>query len=106
MTEKTMSEKTTSEKTTSGPLPAPLPVELDAAGVVDDPAAVRDLLERTVRTFESPRPPGAQWRMDRPDAGMVARMSRRTAGESLHPQPPPWASEVRRRSSGMAAPAC
>ena len=31
MTEKTMSEKTTSEKTTSGPLPAPLPVELDAA---------------------------------------------------------------------------
>jgi pimeloyl-ACP methyl ester carboxylesterase len=29
MTEKTTSEKTTSEKTTSGPLPAPLPAELD-----------------------------------------------------------------------------
>jgi len=26
-----MTEKTTSERTTSGPLPAPLPVELDAA---------------------------------------------------------------------------
>jgi pimeloyl-ACP methyl ester carboxylesterase len=31
MTEKTTSGKTTSEKTTSGPLPAPLPTELDAA---------------------------------------------------------------------------
>ena len=43
--------------------------------VVDDPAAVRDLLERTVRTFELPRPPDAQWRMDRLDAGMVAKMA-------------------------------
>jgi transcriptional regulator len=43
--------------------------------VIDDPAAVYDLLERTVRTFESPRPPGAQWSMDRLDAGMVAKMA-------------------------------
>ena len=33
-----------------------------------------------------------------PASGMPLRMSRSIAGASLQPQPPPWASEVRRGS--------
>jgi transcriptional regulator len=43
--------------------------------VVDDPAAVRDLLERMVCTYESPRPAERRWSIDRLDAGVVTKMA-------------------------------
>ena len=36
--------------------------------------------------------------------GMADRISRKTPGESLHPHPPPWASEVRGGSGVLILP--